>query len=59
MEKFKVKVTEILVKEIEVEADNRLEAREKAEQMWFDGEIDFNVLDDHADHEIEVMDEWF
>lgn len=57
MQKFKVKVTEILVKEIEVEAENRLEAHAKAEEMWFNDELDFNVLDDHDSHEIEVV-EW-
>lgn len=59
MQKFKVRVTEILVKEIEIEAENRKEAHEKAEQMWFDDEIEFNVLDDHYDHEIDVVDKWY
>lgn len=55
MQKFKVKVTEILVKEIEVEAENRQEAHAKAENMWLNDELDFNVLDDHYDHEIDVL----
>lgn len=59
MQKFKVKVTEILAKEIEIEATDRKEAHAKAEDMWFNGEIDFNVLDDHADHEIEVVEKWY
>jgi len=54
--RYKVKVTEILVKFIHVEADSAEAAREKAENMWFDNEIGFNVLDDHDDHEIEVID---
>ncbi len=53
--KFKVKVIETLAKIVEVEADSPVAAKEAAEQMWLDGDIDFNALDDHHSHEIYLI----
>lgn len=46
--KYKVIVTETASKIVEVEADNEQTARDKAEQMWFDGKINFAYIDDHS-----------
>lgn len=51
---YKVKVIETLAKLIEIEADNRDEAFEKAEELWFNGDIPFDEDKDFIDHEIYV-----
>lgn len=55
--KYKVKVTETLEKVVEIEAANRQEARAKAENMWFEGEISLTSPDDMTDHEIYIINE--
>lgn len=45
--KYKVKVIETLVQVVEVEADSQEEATEKAESMWFAGDIDFSDIENH------------
>lgn len=56
---YKVKVTEVLVKTIEVEAASQEEARSKAEQMYDNDEIEFTYPDHHDSHDVEVLDGWW
>ncbi len=39
MSKFKITITEILSREIELEAENKDEAKEIVENKWSEGEI--------------------
>lgn len=55
--KYKVKVIETLIKTIEIEAVDAQEAHDKAENMWFDGEITLISPDDITDHEIYIINE--
>ena len=55
--KYKVKVIETLEKIVEIEAASEHEAREEAENMWFDGEITLISPDNTTDHEIYIVNE--
>lgn len=55
--KYKVKVIETLEKVVEIEAANEHEAHDKAENMWFDGEITLISPDDMTGHEIYIINE--
>lgn len=55
MAKYSVRIIETLSKVVEIEADSPTAAREAAEEMWFNGDIDWNVLDDHDSHEIYII----
>lgn len=55
--KYKVKVIETLEKVVEVEATNAQEAHDRAEIMWFDGEITLISPDNITDHEIYIINE--
>ena len=54
---YKVKVIETLEKVVEIEAANAQEEQDKAENMWFDGEITLISPDDITDHEIYIINE--
>lgn len=55
--KYKVKVIETLEKVVEIEASTEQEAHDKAENMWFEGEIALISPDDITDHEIYIINE--
>lgn len=55
--KYKVKVIETLEKVVEIEASTEKKARDKAEKMWFEGEIVLINPDDFTDHEIHIIKE--
>ncbi|MCM1296157.1 MAG: hypothetical protein NC311_11505 [Muribaculaceae bacterium] len=48
---------ETLAKVINIEAKDPFKALEEAERMWFDGDIEWNALDDHVDHEVYMTDD--
>lgn len=56
--KYRVKVIETLEKVVEIEAANEQEAHDKAENMWFEGEIVLINPDHFTDHEIYVINEY-
>lgn len=53
--KYKVKVIETLEKIVEIEAANTQEAHDKAENMWDNNEIEWDIYANHDSHEIEVI----
>lgn len=55
--KYKVKVIETLEKVVEIEASTEQDAHDRAENMWFDGEITLISPDDITDHEIYIIKE--
>jgi len=52
--KYKVKVTEIWTKVVDIDADSPKEAKETAQRMWFDGEFGFEALNNLDSHEINI-----
>lgn len=55
--KYRVKVIETLEKVVEIEASSEQEAYDKAENMWFEGEIVLINPDNFTDHEIYIIKE--
>lgn len=55
--KYKVKVIETLEKVVEIEAASEQKAHDKAENMWFEGEIILVSPDNLTDHEIYIVHE--
>lgn len=53
--KYKVKVIETLVKVVNIEAESPRAAKEIAERMWLDEEIELNTIDDHDNTEIHLI----
>lgn len=56
MKAFKIRITETLEKEVEIEADNKAEALSKAHDSYIKAEDDYILsADDYTHFDIEVI----